>query len=332
LVDALDLAVPRIDKRAGVAPSRLPVQQPGPALTPSASPLPGQAPLSAQQAEMAPIFDTPIPPPPVAEAVQPVSVPIHPEAPVSFIPTQVLEPVGPKQNVTDLPAESVGATQSQLPLAPARKKSLPIWAWVGGIVVIGLILFVGFILGGGGKGFFGLFASSATPTLPPATATVQPTETQTVQPTDTAVPTDTLVPTDTPAPTDTSTVSPTPPDLKAVVSQNAFVRSGPGLVYPRTGTVEVGAILDVQGRSSDSKWLYIVLPDKTSAWIALSVVTIDFDVSILPEVANPPTPTEVDTEVPATQEPYSPPKPGGPTPTPAKTSTMGPTVPVSPTP
>ncbi len=289
LVKALDQVVQELAKQATAISTPLPVQQPGSAPTPSTPPvaIPSDlSPLSKQQAEMAPIFDAPVLPPPVeaqerpastpkveaqaaaglqaeslgalptqliqkaAEAQtvtqtpeeRPVEQPVEPlppvvevqtvtnvpvmnasatetqvsegpatetqvsDAPATEAPEERLKPpatppvpsIGEAETVTDLPSETpefrstlltqkeeevqtvtdlvqepavsipsqpspgqavppqarTGAEPGPLPSTPARKKSLPVWAWVGGLVILCLVVVVsGFLLRGGMKGF-----------------------------------------------------------------------------------------------------------------------------------------------------------------------------------
>jgi uncharacterized protein YraI len=95
--------------------------------------------------------------------------------------------------------------------------------------------------------------------------------------------TSTLIPTKTPQPTQS---------FMAVISvQSANVRSGPGVIYPVVAAMANGMQLSATGKNNDGSWLVVKLPDGRQAWIALSVVDINFNTRDLPVINAPPTPT-----------------------------------------
>ncbi len=77
----------------------------------------------------------------------------------------------------------------------------------------------------------------------------------------------------------------------AVVNvDNVFVRAGPGGSYDRVATLKKGDRLDVRGRSEDSKWLGVNLPDQQQGWIATNTVTLSVDIQSLPPLPFRPPP------------------------------------------
>lgn len=77
----------------------------------------------------------------------------------------------------------------------------------------------------------------------------------------------------------------------ATVNTGANVRVGPGLGYGNiAGGANAGARVELIGRSSDSNWLNIIMPDgETEGWIFATLVDVDSGVSIaalpVPEIA-----------------------------------------------
>jgi hypothetical protein len=77
----------------------------------------------------------------------------------------------------------------------------------------------------------------------------------------------------------------------ATVNTGANVRVGPGLAYGTiAGGANAGARVEVIGRSSDSNWLNIIMPDgETEGWIFSTLLDVDPGVSIadlpVPDVA-----------------------------------------------
>lgn len=79
----------------------------------------------------------------------------------------------------------------------------------------------------------------------------------------------------------------------ATVNTGANVRVGPGLGYGSiAGGANPGTRVEVIGRSSDSNWLNIIMPDgETEGWIFSTLITVDSGVNIaslpVPEIAPP---------------------------------------------
>lgn len=119
----------------------------------------------------------------------------------------------------------------------------------------------------------------------------QPTTTSTV--TTTAVP---LIPTDTPAPppaAPTAVVATfTPSGTFFIVDVGANCRVGPGTLYDKSGSFGAGTYVKITGRNTDSSWWY-VSSGSTGCWIFGATGHTTGDVSGVPVVAAPPTPTGV---------------------------------------
>ncbi|MCA9936400.1 MAG: SH3 domain-containing protein [Anaerolineales bacterium] len=93
--------------------------------------------------------------------------------------------------------------------------------------------------------------------------------------------------------TGTTTVAPlSPGNADAVVNVGANVRTGPGLGYGTiAGGLEAGSRISLLGRSDDSSWFNILMPDgETEGWIFASLVTVNASVNVadLPVVEAPP--------------------------------------------
>ncbi|MFQ5435436.1 MAG: SH3 domain-containing protein, partial [Anaerolineae bacterium] len=102
--------------------------------------------------------------------------------------------------------------------------------------------------------------------------------------------------------------TPTPPpsfspgDADAVTNVNANVRQGPGLGYGTlAGGASAGTQVELIGRSSDSSWMNVRLPDGQEGWIFTSLLTINSSVSVsaLPVVeVDPPVASNGDDNTP----------------------------------
>lgn len=99
----------------------------------------------------------------------------------------------------------------------------------------------------------------------------------------------------------TAVVTPTPLDTtpRVTAELNANVRSGPGLDYERIDTLLEGETARVVGLSaSGNGWYYIEMDDGDRGWIAPSVVTPSGQISSVPRINPPATPTPIATETP----------------------------------
>lgn len=70
-------------------------------------------------------------------------------------------------------------------------------------------------------------------------------------------------------------LTPTPltTDIFVTAFRRVNVRSGPGMEYRRTGTLEPGTTADITGRSDDNQWLQVEL-DGEAGWVAYFVVSV----------------------------------------------------------
>ncbi|MEJ2748132.1 MAG: SH3 domain-containing protein, partial [Anaerolineae bacterium] len=85
-----------------------------------------------------------------------------------------------------------------------------------------------------------------------------------------------------------------------VTGEDASLRSGPGTVYGRIGTIEAGAVLQVVGRDESGDWLLVLTADGEEAWLAASLVDVEgVDMAAVTAVAAPATPTPAPTTVAA---------------------------------
>ena len=116
--------------------------------------------------------------------------------------------------------------------------------------------------------------------------------------------TPTPLPTSTPElPSDTPTITLTPspvftatsvvPQISVSVATNC--RVGPGRVYDRVGGLLVGQVAEVVGRNASSNYWYIRNPSRSGGfcWLWGEYATVTGNVSALPVVTPPPTPTPV---------------------------------------
>lgn len=146
------------------------------------------------------------------------------------------------------------------------------------------------------------------PSLPSAT---EPLTMPSAIPTATLEPTATLIPPSaTPSASPTHTLIPTNTPTRmiyrvVVCVRSAYVRSGPGTVYPILESYPEGTELIAIGRNIDASWLVVDIPGSTDGWISETTVCYDFDAFDLPFVTSPPTPIPPPTSTP-TEEPRYP--------------------------
>ncbi|MCP4428992.1 MAG: SH3 domain-containing protein [Chloroflexi bacterium] len=125
-------------------------------------------------------------------------------------------------------------------------------------------------------------------------AVLEPPEPETVAETETSEETEEDAPADDADSTaDAPTSGLNPGDADAVVNTGANVRIGPGLGYGTiAGGAQPGDNVQLIGRSSDSYWLNITMPDgQTEGWIFAELVNVNSDVDIaslpVPDIAPP---------------------------------------------
>ncbi len=108
----------------------------------------------------------------------------------------------------------------------------------------------------------------------------------------------------TPTPTSFS-----PGDADAVTNVNANVRQGPGLGYGTlSGGASAGTRVELIGRSSDSSWMNVRLPDGQEGWIFASLLTLNASVTVsaLPVIAvDPPVASNPGGDTPSAPPPVS---------------------------
>jgi uncharacterized protein YraI len=97
-------------------------------------------------------------------------------------------------------------------------------------------------------------------------------------------------------------VSPTPitPAVAELIArQNANCRLGPGKAYETTGFLLQGQRALVVGRSAQSDWFLISLPDKAEkCWVSKSTVEFQGDINLLAVISAPPPPQIITVTVP----------------------------------
>ncbi len=114
-----------------------------------------------------------------------------------------------------------------------------------------------------------------------------------------------------PTPTGTSEPTPAAPQLTPN-STTVNCRYGPGVDYGVADNIKVGQIAAIKGRSGDSFWWYVVDPNNPKAlcWVGAAVVTATGNLSDVPIVTPPATPTPKPTRPPKpTKQPKAPPTP-----------------------
>jgi hypothetical protein len=134
------------------------------------------------------------------------------------------------------------------------------------------------------------------PTLTP-TPTFTPTPTPTATPTNTSTPTHTPTntPTFTPTYTPSSTFTPTPtPVPVAEVAGSAYLRNGPGKIYPVVRSLAKGEKLTVLARTDDQQWLQVLSAKQETAWVSSAAVSVTLEIGVIPVTYDiPATPTIV---------------------------------------
>ena len=139
-------------------------------------------------------------------------------------------------------------------------------------------------------------AQSSTPSLTPVVIVI----TATSQ-TETATATKTPAPsfTDTPVPSSISASSPTAGAPTVTVSTSTNCRTGPGQAYPSIYGLPVGVSAKVVGRNASVNYWVIEIPNNGGkCWLWGQYATVTGDISGLPTVAIPPTPTFTSSPIP----------------------------------
>jgi uncharacterized protein YgiM (DUF1202 family) len=121
-------------------------------------------------------------------------------------------------------------------------------------------------------------ACSTQSAIPTKAPTIQPTPTEqeeihptklvaTSKPVTTIQRPPTATPTKTPSPTPTTTPTATPLPDASVGELLTNLRSGPGVGYPIITEAQPGTPLTVLGKSADTEWLKVTMPDGTEGWM-----------------------------------------------------------------
>ena len=127
---------------------------------------------------------------------------------------------------------------------------------------------------------------------------------------DTPIPTFTAIPE-----IPTSTVTPlslpttvlqtaTPTGTFFVVDVGANCRKGPGTIYDKTGSFAAGTYVTLVGHNTDNTW-WLVLNGSSNCWISASTGHTTGNLSSLPLVEAPPTPTTVPSAGPTLSDPIA---------------------------
>ena len=73
-----------------------------------------------------------------------------------------------------------------------------------------------------------------------------------------------------------------PTGVTAVARGNPFVRGGPGIDSPILTNLQVGDTVAVIGRTPDTSWLQIILPNGVRGWSSASLLTVSGNISNVP--------------------------------------------------
>ena len=171
----------------------------------------------------------------------------------------------------------------QQKIGSENRKKLMIWGGgIGGLIVIGIILFIIFNNAG--------VSPPVTPTLTPTirpTSTVEevdltqtakaiavlsetpdPTATATATATNTPNPTNTPTPTPTSSPTPTATITPIPEETTLITAvSSATIFQNPDETSEQLTFVAVGEKVTILGKSENEKWLLVKNDDDIEGWV-----------------------------------------------------------------
>lgn len=71
-------------------------------------------------------------------------------------------------------------------------------------------------------------------------------------------------------------------EIRAVVRETPYVRSGPGTNYQIIGSLQDGSTVPVIGRTPDSSWLQVMLPNGQRGWSGAGFLTVSGGVNSIP--------------------------------------------------
>jgi uncharacterized protein YraI len=74
-----------------------------------------------------------------------------------------------------------------------------------------------------------------------------------------------------------------PTGVTAVARGNPYVRSGPGIDSPILTNLQVGETVAVIGRTPDTSWLQIMLPNGVRGWSSASLLGVSGNIGNVPE-------------------------------------------------
>ncbi len=150
---------------------------------------------------------------------------------------------------------------------------------------LSLILSALFLFGCGAVGLV------AAPTATQAVAVNTPALVSTSTPAPAPALSHTLTPTPVPD-TPTNTPTPTPSVASFTLLKNAFCRKGPDVSWPDVTGIVLGETVTIQGVSEDGYWYFVYLPRyKVKCWVAAPTGRTSGDLTGLPVMEGPPTPT-----------------------------------------
>jgi hypothetical protein len=115
------------------------------------------------------------------------------------------------------------------------------------------------------------------------------------------IPTSTVTPLSLPT---TVLQSPTPVGTFFVVDVGANCRKGPGTVYDKTGSFAPGTYVTIVGHNADNSW-WLVLNGSSNCWISGSTGHTAGNLSGIPLVEAPPTPTPAPSAGPTLSDPQA---------------------------
>lgn len=124
---------------------------------------------------------------------------------------------------------------------------------------------------------FGIFTATNTPFV---ISTATPAPTQTGVPTNTFAPPPTFTPIIHPTQTPVPTSSP-PGAQVCATCDNLRLRQTPGTAGEIITYLAANTPLTISGRTEDSVWVQVVLPDGTSGWVAASYLDINVDLAVV---------------------------------------------------
>ncbi|MCP4361598.1 MAG: SH3 domain-containing protein [Chloroflexi bacterium] len=90
-----------------------------------------------------------------------------------------------------------------------------------------------------------------------------------------------------PGPTPVNPIAPTPtatgiPGAASITAAHLNVRNGPGVSYPRVGSVDYGNVVSLLGRNLDSSWVIIASAGAQQGWVNSKYVATNLNVGALP--------------------------------------------------